>query len=124
MKTIFGKSASILALVIGVMAIIAGGRVLLGADPGYYVIKWLPLYNYTDGILAVFTAVLIWNKSRFAAFASLGILGLHALVMLLLQTAYRSVVAPDSIQAMTLRLVVWMVIVGLIYVQIRKNGLA
>ncbi len=124
MKTIFGKSASILALVIGIMAIVAGGRVLLGADPGYYVIKWLPLYNYTAGILAVFTAVLIWNKSRFAAFASLGILGLHALVMLLLQTAYRSVVAPDSIKAMTLRLVVWMVIVGLIYVQIRKNGLA
>ena len=47
MKTIFAKIASILAFIIGGMAVFAGAQVLLGNDPGYYVINWLPIYNYT-----------------------------------------------------------------------------
>ena len=64
MNTTFNKIASVLAFIIGGMAIFAGGKVLLGNDPGYYVINWLPLYNYTIGILTIFiTAILIWiNK--------------------------------------------------------------
>jgi hypothetical protein len=41
--------------------------------------------------------------------------------MLALQTLYRDTVAPDSIQAMTLRLIVWAVILGLIYAGSRKS---
>lgn len=122
MKTIFGKSASILALVIGGMAIFAGAQVLMGEDPGYYVINWLPLYNYTVGILTVsVTAILIWANSRFALPAAIGTLSLHALVLLILQTSYRGVVAPDSIRAMIVRLVVWAIILGLMFAQSRKN---
>ena len=54
MNTTFNKIASVLAFIIGGMAIFAGGKVLLGNDPGYYVINWLPLYNYTIGILTNF----------------------------------------------------------------------
>lgn len=119
------KIASILAFIIGGMAIFAGGKVLLGNDPGYYVINWLPLYNYTIGILTIFiTAVLIWVNSRFAMPAAIGAFSIHAIVMLVLQTAYRGGVAPDSIQAMALRLAVWAIILGLMYAQARKNRAA
>ena len=99
MKTILNKIASILAFIIGAMAIFAGGQVLLGKDPGYYVINWLLLYNYTVGILTVFiTAILIWTNSRFALPAAIGTFSIHALVMLILLAAYRDVVAADSIR--------------------------
>lgn len=122
MKTALTKTASILAFLIGGLAIFAGGQTLLGKDPGYYVINWLLLYNYTAGILTVFiTAVLIWVNHRYALQAAFGTFSVHALVMLVLQTAYRSVVAPDSLRAMTIRLVVWGIILGLIYAQSRTK---
>ena len=120
MKNILTKIASILALIIGAMAVFAGGKVLLGIDPGYYVIDWLPLYNYTAGILTIFiTAVLIWKNSRFALAAAIGTFSAHALVMLILQVAYRGVVAQDSIMAMTVRMVVWGIILGLMLIRRR-----
>ncbi|MEW5827387.1 MAG: hypothetical protein AB1846_00740 [Chloroflexota bacterium] len=122
MKNTLNKIASVLAFVIGGMAVFAGGKVLLGNDPGYYVINWLPLYNYTLGILTLFiTAALIWTNGRFAMPAAIGTFSLHTLVMLILQTAYRGVVAPDSLQAMTLRLAVWAVILGLMFARSRSN---
>jgi hypothetical protein len=125
MDTTLNKIAAVLAFIIGGMAIFAGGKVLLGIDPGYYVINWVPVYNYSMGILTVFiTAVLLWQNSRFAMPAALGTFSLHALVMLILQTAYRGIVAPDSIQAMTLRLTVWAIILGLMFLRSRKSKAA
>lgn len=122
MKTTLTKIASILAFIIGAMAVFAGAKVLMGNDPGYYVINWLPLYNYTIGILTVFiTAVLIFTNSRFAVPAAIGTFSLHALVMIILQTAYRGTVAPDSIQAMTIRLIVWAIILGLMFAQAQAH---
>ncbi|TLN12616.1 hypothetical protein FDZ74_10090 [bacterium] len=115
MKNILNKIAAVLAFAIGGMAIFAGIQVLLGNDPGYYVINWLPVYNYTAGILTVFiTAVLIWTNHRLALPVAIATISIHAAVMVILQTAYRDVVAPDSIQAMTVRLVVWAIILGLL----------
>lgn len=121
MKTIFNKIASILAFIIGGMAVFAGAKVLLGNDPGYYVINWLPVYNYTIGILTIFAiAILIWMNSKLALPAAVGTFGVHAVVMLILQTGYRDVVAPDSIRAMTIRLVAWSIILVLMFIQARK----
>lgn len=120
MSTILNKIASVLAFIIGGMAIFSGGKALLGSDPGYYVINWIPVYNYTMGILTVFiTALLLWRNSRLAMPATIGTFGLHALVMLLLQTIFRDTVASESIQAMTLRLTVWAIILGLMFVRSR-----
>ena len=122
MKTILTKIASILAFIIGGMAVFAGAQVLLGNDPGYYVINWLPIYNYTIGLLTVFiTAIFIFTNSRFALPAAIGTFSLHALVMLILQIAYRDIVASDSIRAMTIRLIAWAIILGLMFIQARKN---
>jgi hypothetical protein len=121
MKANLSKIAAILALMIGTMAIFAGGRVLLGTDPGYYVIDWLPVYNFTVGLITVLvTAVLIWRKSRHARPAVGATFAAHALVMLTLLTIYRDVVAPDSLVAMTVRIVVWLVILTLMIVAGKK----
>jgi hypothetical protein len=45
-------------------------------------------------------------------------------VILILQTAYRGIVAPDSLQAMTIRVIVWVIILALMFFQARKNKAA
>lgn len=116
------KTAAVLACVIGLMAVVAGGQVLLGKAPDYYVIDWLPIYNFVVGLLTVFvTAVLIWRESPYALPAAFATFGAHAVVMLVLLTAYRDVVAADSIRAMTIRLLVWLVILALMFVHARKH---
>jgi hypothetical protein len=125
MNTTLNKIASILAFVIGGMAIFAGAKPLLGNNPGYYVINWLPLYNYTIGVLTVFvTTILIWANSKIAMPAAIVTFSVNVAVILILQTAYRGIVAPDSIQAMTIRLIVWAVVLGLMFFQARKNRAA
>lgn len=116
------RIASVLAFIIGLMAVFAGGKVLLGLLPDYYVISWLPIYNFTMGLVSIFfSAIVIWRNNRFAMPAAIGTFGLHAIVMLILQTAYREVVATDSIVAMTVRLSVWILIIILLFLQQRKN---
>lgn len=123
MKTHLNKIASVIAFIIGLMAIFAGGKVLLGEDPGYYVINWLPVYNYTVGIVTfLITGTLIWMKHKLAFPIAIGTFVVHGVVMLILQTGYQNVVAPDSIRAMTVRLVVWAVILGLLTIQSFKKA--
>ena len=122
MNTILIKIASVLAFVIGAMAIFAGAKPLLGSNPGYYVINWLPLYNYTIGVLTVFvTAILIWTNSKIAMPAAIATFSINVVVILILQTAYRGIVAPDSIQAMIIRVIVWVMILILMFFQARKK---
>ena len=120
MKGIMNKLAAVLALIIGVMAIFAGGKVLLGMDPGYYVIDCVPIYNFSMGLITAFiTAILIWKNHRFAWMAAGATLTAHAIVMIVLQTVYRSAVAQESIQAMTIRIVIWVIILSLLFIQLR-----
>ena len=122
MNSIYRKIAAVLAFIIGAMAIYAGGQVLLGKVMDYYVIDWLPIYNFVAGLISSFiTAILIWKGSKFALPAAIGTFAIHGIVMLILQTAYRDLVAPDSIKAMTVRLIVWLIILTLTIVQAQKN---
>ena len=122
MNSTYRKIAAVLAFIIGAMAIFAGGQVLLGKVMDYYVIDWLPIYNLIAGLVSSFiTAILIWKGSKYAMSAAIGIFAVHGTVMLVLQIAYQEVVAPDSIKAMTVRLVVWLIILTLMIVQAQKN---
>ena len=115
------KFAAVLAFIIGVMAVFVGVQVvLLGKVMDYYVIDWLPVYNLILGLVAVFTAILIWKNSRSALPAAVAILASHATVMLILLTAYQGIVATDSIRAMTVRIVAWVIILVLMLVQRQK----
>jgi hypothetical protein len=122
MKSFLNKIASILAFVIGAMAVFAGGRVLIGILPDYFVIDWLPGYNFTLGVISVlFSSIVIWKNNKFAMPAAIGTFSLHAVVILVLQTAYHEVVAPESIVAMTVRLAIWAVIIVLLIIHSRKT---
>ncbi len=118
------KSAAILAFIIGGMAIFAGGQVVLfGAVKDYYVVDWLPIYNFIMGLLTVFvTSLLIWKNARFTFMAVIATLIAHAVVMVILQTAYRDVVALASIVAMTIRIITWVIILVLLSVQKAKRN--
>ncbi len=121
MNKTFAKIAAVLAFIIGAMAIFAGGKVLVGNQPDYYVINWLPLVNYSIGLITfLITAVLIWKNSKYALTATIATLAMHTTVMLVLQTAFRDVVASDSIQATTIRMIVWVVILILVLLQRRR----
>lgn len=123
MKLSATNIAAVLALTIGGMAIFAGGKVLLGILPDYNVINWLPVYNYTVGILTVSViSVLLWQNHRYARAAAVTAFTAHALVMAILLTSYRAVVAPDSLVAMTVRLIVWAIILALLFVGVRVSG--
>ncbi len=117
---IASRIGSGMSLIIGAMAIFAGGQVLLGQLPDYYVIDWLPVYNFLMGVVSVLiTAILLWKRHHLAKTATLATLGLHTLVMLVLRTAYSDVVAPDSLRAMTLRISVWVIISVLTFIPAR-----
>jgi hypothetical protein len=125
MSTKLTKASAVLAFVMGAMAVVSGGRVLLGHIPDYYVIDWVPVYNFSAGLItAAFTAILIWKNHKYALIAAIATLLSHSTVMVILQTAYRDVVAPDSIQAMTLRITTWVIILTLLLVQFWKDRAA
>jgi len=107
--------ASILAFLVGIMSIVAGGKAMQGWNPGYNVLSWLPVYNFVMGLLALIPAVLLWINHRFASIASIATFSIHALVLLLLLTAFRDQVAFQSIAAMIFRLAVWILILGLMW---------
>ena len=115
------KTAAVLSFIIGVMAIFAGGQVMLGKIMDYYVIDWLPIYNFIVGIISVFAAIIIWKGSKIVMPVAIAILASNVTVMLVLLTAYRDVVAPDSIKAMTVRIVSWIIILVLIIIQAHRD---
>ncbi len=117
----FNQIASILAFLVGILSIVAGGKAMQGWNPGYSVLTWLPVYNFVMGILALIPAVLLWINHRFALAASVATLGIHTLVLLLLLSAFRGEVAFQSIAAMIFRLVIWIVILGLVFFRARST---
>jgi hypothetical protein len=122
MKRTYDRVAAVLALIGGVMGIVAGGGALLGRVPGWTVIGWLPVYNFVVGVLAaVVVAPLIWRGSRYAMPAALVTLGANVAVILALQLAFRDTVASQSMGAMLFRVVLWLVILLLMFLQRRRN---
>ena len=122
MKTTLNKIASSLAFLIGGIAVVAGGLVLLGQETDYFVINWLLLYNYTVGVLTVsLTAILIWRNSKLAMPAAIATLGAHTSVIFILLTAYRGIVSAHSLEDMTVRIVAWLIILALMFFQTRKK---
>jgi hypothetical protein len=121
MSAILTKLPSILAFIIGIMSVIAGGKAMRGWNPGYSVLTWLPVYNFVMGVLTLIPAVLIWINHRYAMIASIATFGIHAIVLLILFTAFRNTVAYQSLAAIMFRLVVWISILALMYFQARRG---
>ena len=123
MNTRLNKVAAVLAFIVGALSILAGGMAMRGWSPGYFVLHWLPVYNFIMGVLTVFIpAILIWKNSQYAMPAALTTFGIHAIVTLLLLSAFRGTPAAQSIYAMLFRLIVWLTILALIFFGARKKS--
>lgn len=115
------KLAAILAFFIGGFSIMAGAMAMRGWNPGYSVLGWLPVYNFTMGILTVsIPAILIWRGSPYAMTSAVVFCVIHAGVTALLLLAFRETVAIQSLLAMVFRVIVWLAILALLYFHIQK----
>ncbi len=117
-KLIYLRVVAIVAMVLGAMAVVAGGKVLFGISvPDYHVIPWLVKYNVTMGVISIVTAVFLWLKNSWGKIGAVVITVGHIIVLLLLMTIFSNVVAQHSVNAMTLRATVWILLLAFV----RKN---
>jgi len=105
-----------IATLFGLLTIFAGTRVLLGSDPGYVVFRPLLIFNTIMGIVYLLAAFTIWRnikKGKHMA-AVIFLLNLFVLVVIFILYMKGSLVAVDSVRAMSLRTVVWFVLFALL----------
>jgi hypothetical protein len=104
------RIVAVLAAILGLLPVITGSRVLLGLfDPGYQYFTILVGYNILAGIAAIFAAVLIWKGDSKALIAAYSLLGAHVIVWVLLKTVYSDIISFHSVNAMSFRVVSWIV---------------
>jgi hypothetical protein len=104
--------AAAIAGLFGIVTLFAGGRVLLGSDPGYVVFRPLLIYNTIMGVVYLAAGITLWRNLILGKYAAGAIFLLNILVLFGIILVYRSggAVAVDSLGAMTLRTVVWLVL--------------
>lgn len=104
------KIASLVALFIGTLSVIAGGKVLLGIDTKTYnILNWLVVYNVAFGFVSIVVVYLIWAKNRIAKKAIIFVFASHLIVLSYLYFLSNTV-ASESIKAMTFRVSIWALI--------------
>lgn len=106
------RAVAIVAVLFGLATIFAGGRVLLGADPGYVVFRPLLIYNVGMGLAYIAAGLLIRRNLRHGRLTAAAIFGLNLVVLAVIVVLYRSgeAIAGDSLRAMTFRTAVWLIL--------------
>jgi hypothetical protein len=122
--TITRRVLALVAIVFGVMTLIAGTRIFGGADPGYMVFRPLLIYNTAMGLAYVAAGVIAWRSAMKGKRVAAVIFLLNLLVLggvaYLYQTG--SGIAVQSVGAMTFRTVVWLLLyLGLVWVSRRSD---
>lgn len=109
-KRFLQRFTSLVAAVFGLATIVAGGRVLLGSDPGYIVLQPLLAYNTVMGFAYVGAGVVIWRNVARGRWLAGAIAFLNVAVLIVVVVTYRTggSIAMQSVWAMTLRTVVWL----------------
>lgn len=97
------------AVVFGIVTLVVGSRVLLGADPGYTVFRPLLWFNTTMGLAYVVVGILAWRDSRLGLYgaATIALLNLTVLCAITYFYTPSGAIASTSLQAMTFRTAVW-----------------
>ena len=106
-RTIALRTSAAIGVMLGVLSVVAGGRVLAGIDrPDYVVLPWLVIYNGAAGFVA---GAGLWMLRSWAVDLARTLAGFHGavLVVLIAWWATGRPVAPDSLVAMLLRTLVW-----------------
>lgn len=104
------RIVAVLAALVGIMAVVAGSRVLLGLlVPDYQYFTSLIVYNVFMGIVSVIAGVIIWKRNNNSLLCASIISSFHIIVLLLLLTVFNDVISGHSINAMTFRSVAWVI---------------
>jgi hypothetical protein len=103
---------AVVALVFGLVTLWAGGTVLAGRDTGYVVYQPLLLFNTVMGVAYLAAGVIAWRRALWGRHAAAVILVLNVLVLGGVIYLYRTgaEVAVDSVRAMSLRSIVWLML--------------
>ena len=113
---------ALVAVLFGFATMVVGVRVLTGSDPGYIVYRPLLIYNTAMGMAYVAAGVITWRSLNRGRYAAAAIFVLNFLVLGAIGYLYAtgSAVAIESLRAMILRTVVWLVLfLGLVWM--RRN---
>jgi hypothetical protein len=111
------RVAAVLAVTLGLLSVIEGGRVLLCLRvPDYSVLPWLVWYNVGMGAVSIAAGAGIWLRNEKTRGLAINILTLHAIVFagLVALRQVGQIVAMQSIFAMMFRTFTWIVIYLLI----------
>ncbi len=106
------RVAAGVGVIFGLVTLMAGGRVLLGADPGYVVYKPLLLFNTAMGLAYLTVGVLSWRRHALAlpGAALVALANLGVLVALALRFEPGGPIATTSLGAMSFRTAVWVIL--------------
>lgn len=98
------------AVLFGVLTLVAGGRVLLGSDPGYVVFRPLLIYNTGMGLAYLAAGIAIGRNANAGKNAAGAIFLLNLVVLAGILVTYRGggAVAVESLRAMAFRTVGWL----------------
>lgn len=103
---------ALVAILFGVLTLVAGTRILGGADPGYIVFRPLLIYNTAMGLAYVAAGVVAWRSAMKGKRAAAAIFLLNLLVLGAIAYLYQAGgdIAVQSLGAMTFRTAVWFLI--------------
>ncbi len=120
------KAIAVVAILFGLVTVAAGARVLAGGDPGYVVYLPLLVFNTVMGVAYVAAGVMTWRSLERGQGAAGAILALNLVVLAFIIYQYRTggAVAVDSLQAMSFRTVVWLLLFGGLAVMVERGAKA
>lgn len=119
------KGLTLIAVLFGVVTIFAGSGVLTGSDPGYVVFFPLLVYNTVMGFIYIGVGVVAWRNVHYGRNGAAAVFVLNLLVLVAIWLLYNSggAVAIDSLRAMTLRTIIWLLLfTGLFWLSRRNPG--
>lgn len=104
------RALAVLAAAFGVATVVAGTRVLAGADPGYVVFRPLLWFNTAMGLAYLAAAFAIWRDAALGGRAALVIFALNTAVLAAIAVLHLTgeAVATTSLGAMSLRTAFWL----------------
>ncbi|MEX2662472.1 MAG: hypothetical protein WD227_11115 [Vicinamibacterales bacterium] len=108
--------AAVVAVVFGLATVVAGGRVLAGADPGYGVFRPLLIYNTAMGAAYVAAGLAMWRSLPLGRKAAALIFVVNVVVLCAITLGHSRGwgVAVESVAAMGFRTLVWLVLLLLL----------
>ena len=98
------------ALILGIVSLLAGGRVLLGiGDPGYHVVMPVLVFNTAMGAVYALVGAVIHRSAAYGrrGAAWIGVANLAVLATLVVHAQRGGDVAGETFAAMTFRTLFW-----------------